>query len=308
MSDLTLRKIPWTFDPSSTPFQWNPRNPDLGIVGNSVTFVAPPFERYIVSTVRRAQERITDPEIQEEAELFLRQEGLHARAHRNHAAALVAQYPGLKEVVDATEAGFDQLLESESLEFNLAYIAAIEATFTPLFRMMLDNEASLFAGANDEVASLLVWHFTEEIEHRSSALLIYRAVVGKDMYRTRNVRKIFGHMRGMSRITMRGFNEHVPRADRLVDAPVLPPRRGPRAALDRRLRGPRTPPFEPYGTVPKTQMWRMSYGLFMSQMPWHQPKNERLPAFAGRWFEAYDRGVDVTHWFGSQHRPQPDQR
>jgi len=112
----------------------------------------------------------------------------------------------------------------------------------------------------------------------------------------------------MSRITMRGFNEHVPRADRLVDAPVLPPRRGPRAALDRRLRGPRTPPFEPYGTVPKTQMWRMSYGLFMSQMPWHQPKNERLPAFAGRWFEAYDRGVDVTHWFGSQHRPQPDQR
>jgi hypothetical protein len=44
----------------------------------------------------------------------------------------------------------------------------------------------------------------------------------------------------------------------------------------------------------------MSVGLLASQMPKHSPEHSRLPALAGQWFEAYERGVDVTRWYGSQ--------
>ena len=37
----------------------------------------------------------------------------------------------------------------------------------------------LFRPGDDRVASLFLWHFVEEVEHRSSALVIYDAVVGK---------------------------------------------------------------------------------------------------------------------------------
>jgi hypothetical protein len=52
------------------------------------------------------------------------------------------------------------------LEFRLAYIADTEATFTPAFKLMLDNEATFFQPGDDRVASLFLWHFVEEVEHR----------------------------------------------------------------------------------------------------------------------------------------------
>ena len=297
MSELQLRRIPWQFD-ETTPFQWNPANPEFGLIGNVVSFVAPAFERYIVAVVRQAQERITDPAVAEEADLFLRQEALHARAHRNHTAALVAQYPGLQEPLDAADAMYDDLLERESLEYHLAYVADIEATFTPFFRMMLDNEASLFAGGDDRVASLLVWHFVEEIEHRSSALIVYRAVVDGDWYRARKMPSVFNHVRGVAGVIFDAFERHVPEEVRLVD----PPRRSTLKRLPAELpAGRKKERAHPsaYADVPKDQLLRMGWGLIRSQLPGHQPRNQPLPAFADAWFDAYDREVDVTRWYES---------
>jgi predicted metal-dependent hydrolase len=117
MSDLEIRKIDWTFDPESTPFQWNPGNPEYGMVANLISFFAPAFERYIVSAVREAKSFIRGDATREEAELFLRQDGLHARAHRNHLAALVAQYPGLQELVDETNASHDRFRACAPMEY-----------------------------------------------------------------------------------------------------------------------------------------------------------------------------------------------
>ena len=46
MTDLVVRKMPWTFD-ATVPFQWQPANPLIGIFGNVFTFFAVPFEQYI---------------------------------------------------------------------------------------------------------------------------------------------------------------------------------------------------------------------------------------------------------------------
>ena len=63
---------------------------------------------------------------------------------------------------------YDELIDEQPIEFHAAYIANLEATFTPLFKVILDNRDSLFGGGDRRVASLMMWHFVEEIEHRSS--------------------------------------------------------------------------------------------------------------------------------------------
>ena len=184
MTNLTVRHPEFQID-ASVPFQWQPANPGFGLFGNVFTFLAIAFERYIVSATRKAEPRFTDPGIAEEADTFVRQEAQHARAHRAHAKAMISQYPGLAETYKATNAAYDELLEHEDIEFHLAYIANLEATFTPLFKMVFDNRKEFFAGSDERVGTLLVWHFVEEIEHRSSALSIHHHVTPNRMYRIR---------------------------------------------------------------------------------------------------------------------------
>ncbi len=44
----------------TVPFQWQPANPSFGLFGNTFTFLAIAFERYIVSATRQAVPRFTD--------------------------------------------------------------------------------------------------------------------------------------------------------------------------------------------------------------------------------------------------------
>ncbi|MGH9206017.1 MAG: metal-dependent hydrolase, partial [Acidimicrobiales bacterium] len=64
MTELKVRRPPFQID-ASVPFQWQPANPAFGLFGNTFTFLAIAFERYIVSATREAMPRITDPAVVE---------------------------------------------------------------------------------------------------------------------------------------------------------------------------------------------------------------------------------------------------
>ena len=185
-------------------------NPSFGLFGNTFTFLAIAFERYIVSATRQALPRITDTSVAEEADAFVRQEAQHARAHHAHAKAMIDQYPGLDETYAAANAAYDELLEHEDVEFHLAYIANLEATFTPLFKMVFDNRHELFEGSDERVGTLLLWHFVEEIEHRSSALLIHHHVTPDPWYRIRKAPKVFDHVPGSTSSSSPGSRSTFP--------------------------------------------------------------------------------------------------
>jgi hypothetical protein len=261
-----------------------------------VTFAAPAFERYIVATVREAMPHIADPAVRDEADLFLRQEAVHARAHRNHCEALVEQYPGLADVVRTLDAEYDALKASRPLAYHLAYVADIEATFTPAFGLLLEHRETLFDNGDPRVASLFLWHFTEEIEHRSSALKIYDAVVPSKWYRLRVAPSVIAHTSRMQQIALRGFQEHVPSAERGVDIAQL--RVAPRQALARTFRRGGTDPMR---GIPVRERLSVLGRLARSQWPGHDPANERLPAFASEWIRGYDDGRDVVNWYAGSH-------
>ncbi|MFX0579507.1 metal-dependent hydrolase [Nocardia nepalensis] len=300
MTDLQVRKMRFAFADYDVPFLWNEQNPAFSSMANAVSLLAIGFEKMIVNMIREAMPRITDPAVAEEADAFVRQEGQHSTAHRQHANALIRRYPGLQETLNEVIAEFDRLTVHTSLEYRLAYTADLEATFTPVFKLMLDNDSTLFRPGDDRVASLFIWHFVEEVEHRSSALIIFDSIVGSDTYRMRMAPSIFRHVMKVIRIACAGFNKHVPLEDRRIDALAMFATHRGKQKLRKLLRLPvedNGPMSRAFDDLRLGAQLIALVGIVRSQLPKHNPDHEKLPALADVWFERYNAGYDVSHWY-----------
>jgi predicted metal-dependent hydrolase len=304
MTKLEIRNIPFRFD-DTVPFQWNPSNPEFGLIANCIGFLIVSMEKMIVSVVSKVLPDINDPAAAEEARAFLRQEGLHARAHRLHIRALLSRYPGLHETVNAIDASFRQLEATHSRAFLLAYIAALEATFPPFFKLILDHRASLLTPGDPRVASLFAWHFVEEIEHRASALLVYNAIVGDPYYRLRVVGPALKHALALFGLILDGFERHVPLTERLVETRRLSPRHSWFREMRTRLPGS-AHHGDPYPTafhaVSATKLASTALRLLRAQLPHHRPADEPVPRWTATWYAAYARGEDMTTFEGTRAR------
>ena len=302
MTSLVVRKIRWEFD-VTVPFMWQPNNPIFGLFCNAFTFIAVPFERYIVSAVRKAQDKLNeDPEVASEAEAFLRQEAQHASAHRKHMLALVAQHPELERCYEDACGAYDELIERQPIEFHAAYIANLEATFTPLFKVMLDNRAALFGGGDPRVASLMMWHFVEEVEHRSSGLMLCKHVNPNPWYRVKHFGATSRHVSALARAVAESFDRVVPFVDRgastreLMSKGLMTRELNYRLPGGRRRRGNGPPSI--FQGVPSTQLAKMVWRLWLSQTPYHDPAEQPLPDWAETWMREYECGTDMTVFAG----------
>ena len=302
MTELQVRRPKFDFT-DEVPFVWNPANPAFSFQMNATSMIAIGFEQMLVAAVQEAKPLMIDPEVEKEAMAFLRQEAQHSSTHRKHVTALIRHYPGLQETFDDMLASFDRVTETRPLQFRLAYVADTEATFTPSFKMMLDNEETLFRPGDDRVASLFLWHFVEEVEHRSSALVIYDAVVGKPWYRIRALPAIFKHLLEVTAIIADGVNKHVPWEDRQVDARTMLPGYNLRQSVRRRLSRTTAQPSTPsaLSSVAHREKAVAVARVLLSQTPFHNPAHEPLPDFADEWFDRWDRGGDVARWYTSEH-------
>jgi predicted metal-dependent hydrolase len=308
VTNLVVRKIPWEFD-ATVPFMWQPANPNFGLFCNAFTFIAVPFERYIVTVVRKAQERLNEnPDVASEAEAFLRQEAQHAAAHRKHMLALVERYPELERVYDDACNAYDELIDERPIEFHAAYIANLEATFTPLFKVILDNRDSLFGGGDRRVASLMMWHFVEEIEHRSSGLMLCRHINPDPWYRVKQVRRTFHHIGELSARIAETFDEVIPFNDRGASARELISNSLLLGEFKYRIPGGngrrtrRAGPPSLFHAVPTRQLTTMVWRLALSQTPQHDPADQPLPEWAGTWMRAYEQGTDMRAFYGAPPR------
>jgi hypothetical protein len=134
-------------------------------------------------------------------------------------------------------------------------------------------------------------------------------VVDSRWYRTRVTTATFSHVMTVYRNILRGFDKHVPEADRRAEYRNVSPdgvrreeavTRLPMPASWRRRLGIAPPsPFAPAGNA---EMTALVYRLLRSQVPHHRPQNEPLPAFAADWFAAYDRGLDLSLYYSATAR------
>lgn len=273
MSELTVRKIPFSFE--GVDFIWNPANPAFSVAMNLVSFYIPAFERYLVKAMLEAEPLIKQDKVRETARLFRLQEGQHAKVHLAHVEALTATYPGLRQLADELVAMVDELYEQRDLRYHLAFGAALEATFTPLFKVFIDYRRCLFGQGDSRVASMLLWHFCEEIEHRSAAMEVYDEVVGKHWYRVSILPSVLQFHIRVVKLVQQSFRQHVP------DLPE------------------NCFTTSPYRGVPWHAQFISITRLLLSQFPWYDHDKQPLPSWSAKWFACYDKGQDMTHFYGT---------
>lgn len=272
MASLVVRRLPFDFE--GVRFLWNPDNPGFSMWGNAISFGAIGFETWLVRVMRQVVAGIRDEAVREEAELFTEQEAVHAAAHHKHVVALIERYPGLAEARRLSTAYFTEAWKFDSPEASLSAIASLEATFTPTFKLIIDHRDVLMGGGDARVASLLLWHFSEEIEHRSSALRIYHHLYRDRFARMRTFPVLRRRISGLLGQLRDEFRKHVP-------------------AEETRTRGQRA-----FSQIPATDKWLTSARILLSQAPWHDPERERLPQGSRDWFAAFDRGQEMTRYYG----------
>lgn len=185
-------------------------------------------------------------------------------------------------------------------------MANIEATFPALFGLIIDHCQPLFGSGDERVASLMLWHFAEEIEHRSSALRIYEEVVGSRWYRTRVMRESLSHMGGLFQGVLDDFRTQLPAE--LVDllAPTSYTDLGKLARLEgsarRRTGGRRTfratAGTTPYGCISNRRMMATVGRIMRSQTPLFRPDRERVPIGYTAWMARFAAGHDMTRAYG----------
>lgn len=266
MSELIVRNM--AFDFEGVDFFWNPANPEFALLANIISIQTIGFERFICRSMEEAKAHISDPHVLQEIRDFKAQEMAHSKGHLAHVRSMIAQYPQIEGVFQESLADFDRKWEAHGMAYRLGYSAIIEATSLPLYKVIIEHRDKLLTGADKRVASLLLWHFCEEIEHRSTALLVYNEVIGRRFHRLRVFPDVGQHLAmNMRRVASR-FAKIVPGV----------------AELDLR---------RATANIPRWARFRMNAGLFTAQLPFYNPGRGRVPDYCGEWARRYNSGEDM---------------
>ena len=155
---------------------WNPAQPELSHLLNAFQLALPYLEPYFIDAVKRASEKLTDPRLKEDAQAFCAQEANHARQHRKYCEMLHARYPRLEEFEAAVRQSLLDSRKNDPLEWRLAYTAGYELITAQFASILFEKQDDWLKGADDQFASLMLWHAAEEIEHRHVAMDVLQAV------------------------------------------------------------------------------------------------------------------------------------
>ena len=144
-------------------------------VVNGINLLFPAGERFFVRSVNHYLPRITDPTLRSQIRGFFGQEGSHAREHERVFRALEAQGYDLTRFLrfyNRVAYAFVERVSSPGL--RLAVTAACEHYTAMLAEQALSER--LLDRVEPKMRSLLMWHASEEIEHRAVAFDVLKVV------------------------------------------------------------------------------------------------------------------------------------
>lgn len=147
----------------------------LLMTAQSCTF--PDGERFFIDSVRHYQSQIRDPELAARVRGFIGQEAHHGKEHAALNALMRAHGLPTDTVVAHVKRNLGELKKRMSPQAQLAMTCALEH-FTALLAELALSEPDFFAGMDERVKVLWLWHAIEESEHKSVAFDVYLSVVG----------------------------------------------------------------------------------------------------------------------------------
>lgn len=144
----------------------------------------PAGEESFIRSVRRFADRVTDPVLKKRVAGFIGQESTHGQEHRRLNPVLADKgYPIRWQDSDAVHRWRIRAEERTPAMLHLAQTAALEHYTAVLAERILSTAEIQAIPGTPEVWNLLNWHAVEELEHKSVAFDLYRAVDGSEAVR-----------------------------------------------------------------------------------------------------------------------------
>ncbi|OBK85366.1 MULTISPECIES: metal-dependent hydrolase [Mycolicibacter] len=144
----------------------------------------PPGEESFIRSVRRFADRLTDPVLKKRVAGFIGQESMHGQEHRRLNDKLVDLGYPIRWWDSATLLERQMRIEQRLGAYvHLAMTAAAEHYTAVLAERVLSSDEVQAIPGEAEVWNLLNWHALEELEHKSVAFDVYRAVGGPESTR-----------------------------------------------------------------------------------------------------------------------------
>jgi len=181
--NMEIRKLPFEFSSDIHP-HWHKQKPEWSHMVNGTSLTMPFLEPYLIKTMRKANELIDSAALKNEVNLYIGQEGQHFQQHRKFNDILINNgYAELATIEAEMKQTYRHFENNKSLKFNLAYAAGFETMALGVAHWLINDKKYLFEGSDTNVASLILWHFVEEIEHKCVAIDAYNHLYGNYFYR-----------------------------------------------------------------------------------------------------------------------------
>ncbi len=153
--------------------------PEFSIYFTGGSPIIPHVEHYLNNVMHEIRQKHCDDnsELAEEIDIFIAQEAIHANIHRRFNLHLRdSGYTELRQLSGDSAEHFRKLRKTRSLAFNAAFCAGFECQATFAARYIFETCEEFFEDAEPDGANLLLWHISEEFEHRASAHRAFHAV------------------------------------------------------------------------------------------------------------------------------------
>lgn len=157
---------------------------------NALSITFPVGEKFFIDSVRYFADEIEDPKLSADISGFCGQEGYHRREHDRYNKTLCnARGYDLNYLEGRIIKGTERAKSLLSPLEQLAVTAGLEHITAILAESSLDTDNPMDGVVDEPMKQLWDWHAAEEMEHKSVAFDVYRAVGGSEKMRKSALRR-----------------------------------------------------------------------------------------------------------------------
>ncbi|MGH8518833.1 MAG: metal-dependent hydrolase, partial [Panacagrimonas sp.] len=204
---MTVRQVDFVY-PAAMKGHWNRAKPAFSHLVNAGSLAMPYLEPYLIKSMRAARPQISDPALQADLDAYVRQEATHYKQHRLFNDELKARgYRAIDTIEARLQREYADLESKRSLAFNLAYAEGFECMALAVGHMLVADREYLFGQSESGVASLVLWHFVEEIEHKNVTYDVFEHLHGNYFRRVHGVLFAMIHIFALTRSAYKALLE-----------------------------------------------------------------------------------------------------
>jgi len=169
---------------------WFDQHPFKTAWFNAMSITFPLGEKFFIDSVRHFAGQVDDPKLQQEIRQFCGQEGFHRREHERYNQALCrARGYDLGWLEGRLENNIARARKMLRPIEQLAVTAALEHITAIMAEAALSPDSPMMGAVEPPMQQLWDWHAAEEMEHKSVAFDVYRAVGGSERMRKQALRR-----------------------------------------------------------------------------------------------------------------------